>query len=162
MATVAYRDRSSGAYPISADEVRARSKMLYGETPPKAVLDQANVDPVEAVTAPFYNPATQSLTETDPAEVNGVWKQTWVVTDLPPVPPAAVITFKTDIWRRCTELEAATLDNALDEAPVKMRRLWDDSTQVESSAPEFAMLRAQMVAAFGETRTAEILAPSET
>lgn len=161
MTVAAYRDRSSGAYPITAEQVRSRSMMLYGDTPPQAALDGANVDPVETVDPPAYDTATQTLAEGQPAKQNGSWVQTWQVTDIPAQPPVPQITFKTAIWRRCTEEEAAILDNALEEAPVKMRRLWDDSTQIESSAPEFAMFRAQMVAAFGEARTAEILAPSE-
>lgn len=161
MTVAAYRDRITGHYPITLDELRRSAGMLFGEEPNKAVLDYVNVDPVEAVTPPVYDTSTQALAEGMPSLSGATWLQTWAVTDLPPQPVQPIITYKSDIWRRCTDAEAAILDNALDEAPVKMRRMWDDSTQIESTAPEFAMFRGQMVAAFGEARTAELLAPSE-
>lgn len=78
-----------------------------------------------------------------------------------PVPvPMPIRTLKSDIWRRCTDEEAEACDEALAAAPVRMRRLWNDSTIVEHESPEFALVRDFMVAAFGETRANEILAPS--
>lgn len=76
------------------------------------------------------------------------------------VPEPVLITFKTDIWRRCTQEEAELLDGQLATASVKLRRLWDDASRIEHSAPEFPILRSEMVNVFGETRTDEILAPS--
>lgn len=70
-------------------------------------------------------------------------------------------TYKTDIWQRVTEEEAEVLDAALNAAPAKQRRMWDDSLSVEHSSDYYVLLKAQMVGVFGEARTDEILAPSE-
>lgn len=71
-------------------------------------------------------------------------------------------TYKTDIWQRVTDEEAVTLDEQLKQAPPKQRRMWDDSLSVEHSSDYYALLREQMVQAFGEARTDEILAPSKS
>lgn len=90
------------------------------------------------------------------AVVDGV-----LIVGSPPMPaPAPLRTYKTDVWRRCTETEAETLDAALNTAPVKLRRLWADSTILEHESAEFSDLLAPMIAAFGAERAAEILAPS--
>ncbi|MFH5927565.1 hypothetical protein [Roseomonas xinghualingensis] len=72
----------------------------------------------------------------------------------------APITWKSDVWRRCTPEEAAILDAALAQASVQERRLWDDSTQLEHDKSEFATLCDRMTAVFGAERTAVLLAPS--
>lgn len=69
-------------------------------------------------------------------------------------------TFKTDIWQRVTDEEAEILDAQLKQAPAKQRRMWDDSLSVEHSSDYYALLKSQMVNAFGEARTDQILAPS--
>ena len=89
------------------------------------------------------------------------WVEAGNAPDQPPPEPAPLIrTYKSDVWRRCTDDEAVTLDAALEAAPVRMRRLWSDCTILEHEDPDFADLRAQMEAVFGVTRTAEILAAS--
>ena len=70
-------------------------------------------------------------------------------------------TYKTDIWQRCTDDEANTLDTQLNQATAKQRRMWDDSLSIEHSSDYYALLRDQMITAFGELRTDEILAPSK-
>jgi hypothetical protein len=76
-----------------------------------------------------------------------------------PVP----VTYKTDVWMRCSEEEATVLDYALGPngpATPRMRRMWADCTQVEHNSPTFPVLMEQMAAAFGAPRAAELLAPS--
>lgn len=158
MTVAAYRDRSSGAYPITADQVRARSMMLYGQDPPPAALVQANVEPVEAVAPPSYDATKQTVSEGLPVKQNGVWVQTWVVQALPAPPPA--ITYKADVWRRATSEQAAIIDTELTKLDVRMRRLWDDASYLDHSTPEFDLLRGTMLTAFGEEETDRILAPS--
>ncbi|MCL7931678.1 hypothetical protein [Halomonas llamarensis] len=77
-----------------------------------------------------------------------------------PLPEPEYFTYKTDIWTRCTEDEAETLDAALSSAPAKQRRMWDDSLSVEHSSDYYTLLRGQMESVFGAARTAEMLAPS--
>lgn len=72
----------------------------------------------------------------------------------------ALRTYKSDVWRRCTDAEAQALDAALAAATAKLRRLWDDCTILEHEAPEWSLLVAGVAAAVGEERAAEILAPS--
>ena len=69
-------------------------------------------------------------------------------------------TYKSDIWRRCTEDEAPLLDAALTEAPARLRRLWDDSTVLMHEAEEFPALQASVITLLGDTRAAELLAAS--
>lgn len=82
---------------------------------------------------------------------------------LPPNEPEPVPsqrTYKSDVWRRCSETEAAALDAALAGSTAKLRRLWDDCTILEHEAPEWSLLAAGVAAVVGEERAAEILAPS--
>lgn len=83
-----------------------------------------------------------------------------VATAAPPVAAPPARTWKTDVWRRCTDAEVIASDQALKAAPVKMQRLWADSTILEHESPEFSMVWDFMVAAFGQDRAAQILAPS--
>lgn len=75
-------------------------------------------------------------------------------------PEPSYFTHKTDIWQRCTDDEAEQLDGQLEQAPAKQRRMWNDSITIEHSSEYFPILRDNMVEAFGEARTDEILAPS--
>jgi hypothetical protein len=77
-----------------------------------------------------------------------------------PEPAPVLLTYKSDVWRRATDAEAEIINAALNAAPVRQRRLWDDSTILEHGADMWTPLRAQMVEAFGEARANEILAPS--
>ncbi|WP_424138153.1 hypothetical protein [Roseomonas chloroacetimidivorans] len=81
----------------------------------------------------------------------------------PEAPPSEAIvrTLKSDIWRRCTDEEAEALEAALNAAPVRLRRLFDDSTILESNWPEYEALRSGIVQAVGEERAAELLAASQ-
>ncbi|WP_129141544.1 hypothetical protein [Modicisalibacter coralii] len=77
-----------------------------------------------------------------------------------PQPEPNYFTYKTDIWQRCTDAEAETLDGALSQATAKERRMWEDSLTIEHSSDYYDILRAEMIDRFGEARTDVILAPS--
>jgi hypothetical protein len=79
----------------------------------------------------------------------------------PPASETIVRTLKSDIWRRCTDEEAEALEAALNAAPVRLRRLFNDSTILESNWPEYEALRSGIVQAVGEERAAELLAASQ-
>lgn len=92
MTVAAYRDRASGRYPMSLDEVRLLAGVLFGDEPDTAALDGADVDPVGASTPPAYDPATHMLTEGIPQQSGGIWRQTWTVSVLPPPPVPEEVT----------------------------------------------------------------------
>jgi hypothetical protein len=104
------------------------------------------------------------ITATQAKKVQSGWLYVEGQFSPPPdaTPPAdrKARTYKSEIWRRATEDEAAVIDAGLTEAPVKDRRLWDDSQVLMHEASEFATIRAVMVASFGEARADELLAPS--
>lgn len=51
-----------------------------------------------------------------------------------PVPAAAIVTFKADVIRRCTDDEADAFDAALAEASSKLRLLWNSVTVIDHGA----------------------------
>lgn len=92
----------------------------------------------------------------------GITKPSGVL-DSPPEPEPVkpeYSTYKSDIWQRCTDAEAETLDGQLEQAPAKQRRMWNDAITIEHSSEYFSLLRDNMIEEFGEERTDEILAPS--
>lgn len=72
----------------------------------------------------------------------------------------AYFVYKTDVWRRTTEEEAEVLDERIQNSSTKRRRMWEDSRSIEHDSDYFLVLRDQMVEAFGEKRTDELLYPS--
>lgn len=79
----------------------------------------------------------------------------------PPAPPAGpVVTFKADIYRRCTDEEAEAIEMALAAAPVRQRRLFESAQFLEHTAPEFATMREAIAGMFGGARADELLAAS--
>lgn len=77
----------------------------------------------------------------------------------PPLPP--FIVFKGDIWRRCTDDEAATLDAALSQQPVRLKRLFNDATLLQSDDELFGAVQQAVSQLLGPDRAAIVLAPSE-
>lgn len=77
-------------------------------------------------------------------------------------PPAPALTkiAKADLWRRLTELEAVTLDAALQAAPLRLRRIFEAAQYLDTADEDYPALRAGIVAALGETRADEVLAPT--
>jgi len=77
-----FRDRTTGEYPITLGTIRRRSSVAFGASPTAAILDAANVDPVEATTPPTPG-ANQTVREGEPEQFNGKWRQTWIVEPAP-------------------------------------------------------------------------------
>lgn len=77
-----------------------------------------------------------------------------------PLPPPPTVTYKSDIWRRCTDGEAEALDALLARQSKRQQRLFNDATVIAHTDEMFATLQAAVTEALGATRTAEILAPS--
>lgn len=159
MTVAAYRDRASGRYPVTVSEIRDRAGALFGAEPPADILASLKIDPVQATTPPTYDASKQMLTEGEPALSNGEWRQTWIVSALPPGPPG--ITYKADVWRRVTDTQAAILDTELTKLNVRSRRMWDDATYLSHDADEFQLLYQTMTTAFGKSEADRILAPSD-
>ena len=75
-------------------------------------------------------------------------------------PSAPVITYKADIYRRCTDAEAEAIEMALAGAPVRQRRLFESALHLDHSDDAFAFAQEAMVGMFGEKRASELLAAS--
>lgn len=78
----------------------------------------------------------------------------------PPPPPVLTKVAKADLWRRLTEPEAETLDAALQAAPLRLRRIFEAAQYLDTADEDYPALRAGIVAALGETRADEVLAPT--
>ncbi|MBB5765716.1 hypothetical protein ABEV34_11850 [Methylorubrum rhodesianum] len=70
------------------------------------------------------------------------------------------ITYKADLWRRCTDEEADAIDGALKAAPVRQRRLFEDAQYLDHADESFVFARAALSELFGEARAAALLAIS--
>ena len=77
-----------------------------------------------------------------------------------PAPIAVRITFKSDVFRRCTDQEADRIDAALATASSRMRNLFMAASYLASDAEEYAVLLETATQLFGPMRAAELLAPS--
>ncbi|SEG59292.1 hypothetical protein [Bosea lathyri] len=82
------------------------------------------------------------------------------IVEAPEVPlPALTRLSKATLWRRCSDAEAEALDLALAAAPVRLRRIFEGAGYLDHSDENFPDLRAGIVAALGEIRADEVLAP---
>lgn len=77
-----------------------------------------------------------------------------------PAPSAPAITYKADIYRRCTDAEADAIEMALASAPVRKRRLFEESQYLDHSDEAFAFAQEALVGMFGKKRAGELLAAS--
>lgn len=77
-----------------------------------------------------------------------------------PQPAKSVITYKADLYRRCSEAEAEAIEMALMAASVRDRRLFETAQYLNSTDPDFDGLRQAMAAMFGQERADELLAAS--
>lgn len=85
---------------------------------------------------------------------NGVWT--------PPAPVAKPYRIsKADIWRRTTDDEADLLRATLSQTSVRLQGIFDGAQFISTDDDFYQMLRAGVVLALGEERTAVVLAPSE-
>ena len=118
-------------------------------------------------TAPGYKPGENEIvcTPEQYAEPRG-WAlvggtlQAVPIAPEPTPAPQPVITFKADIWRRCTDEEAAQIDEALKAAPIRQRRLFEDAQYLDHADEAFAFAHQALVGLFGEDRAGELLAAS--
>ncbi len=74
--------------------------------------------------------------------------------------PDPTITYKADLYRRMTDEEADRVEDALSNAPVRQRRLFEAAQYLDHAAPEFARMREALVGLFGEDRADVLLASS--
>lgn len=79
----------------------------------------------------------------------------------PPAIKLAGRIFKSDMWRRATESEAETIKAGLALRSVREQEIFATSSYISTDDPLFIPLMAGFVAAFGQTRANELLAPSE-
>lgn len=101
----------------------------------------------------------------DPEEHGrAIYEAAWSMGPSPYVAPATTsavlprIVYKADIWRRATDDEAEAMDAMLDSQPVRLRRMWADAVHLQSDDELFATIDAALIAQFGVTRAAELLA----
>lgn len=73
-----FRDRGTGAYPISLAELRARVDVLFGDEASAEVLDAGGVDPVAEVPAPDAGDGFEVVEGAPELGADG-WRQTWQV-----------------------------------------------------------------------------------
>jgi hypothetical protein len=76
----------------------------------------------------------------------------------PPPPPPPRIIAKADIWRRCTDAEAVTLDTLLNAQPIRLQRMWADAQFLSTGDEMFSAVETALITAFGATRAAQLLA----
>ncbi|MDU7524123.1 MAG: hypothetical protein E7K72_22565 [Roseomonas mucosa] len=87
-------------------------------------------------------------------------KQLVEITPAPPATPPLTRLYKSEVWRRATDAEAEKLDAALATAPVRLRRLWSDSTVLDTASEDWPLLRDPVVQLLGAARADELLAPT--
>jgi hypothetical protein len=76
---------------IFSENVTTRPRDL---TPDEATL--FGVHKLQLVTPPFHNPLTQTRTDGDALLVDGVWKQNWVIANLPAAEAAVALSTEKD------------------------------------------------------------------
>jgi hypothetical protein len=68
--------------PYSLGQLRRdNTQVSFPTTIPDATLAEYGVFPVTPTEQPAYDPMTQSLADGTPTLVDGVWTQTWTITD---------------------------------------------------------------------------------
>jgi hypothetical protein len=72
-------------FPYSIGALRRDNpNTSFPRNPSDATLAEWSVFPVVEQEPPSYNPATQNLNQVNPTLINGVWTQTWQVTEASP------------------------------------------------------------------------------
>lgn len=92
MTIAVYRDRITGAYPISLDTIRSDANVLFADEPSDAILEAAGVDRVETVERPDYNPEIETVREGEPVLSASIWRQSWIVEPVPAPPVPGEVT----------------------------------------------------------------------
>lgn len=125
-----------------------------------ALIEGTRIAQISAEPFPVAPPLVWVEVADDTAEMDG-YIDGAVVKFIPPTfDPAPAKTYKADIWRRATDVEAATIDAQIEAQPIKIRNLFRDAQHLNHADPYFQALKAGFVAAFGEARADELLAPS--
>lgn len=79
-----YRNKTTGAYPVSRDDIQAEypNTTLPAELSAEE-LDHLGFDFVLPTSRPAHDPVVSSIAETAPGQANdGTWRQAWAVTPL--------------------------------------------------------------------------------
>lgn len=79
----------------------------------------------------------------------------------PPLPYVRTRVYKGDIWRRATDAEAVIIDQLLNAQPVRLRRLWQDSTYLDKNDDLYPLVEQALTSAFGAGRAADLLLATE-
>lgn len=74
--------------------------------------------------------------------------------------PVKTVIYKRDIWLRATDDEASRIDARLDEQPVRLRRIWQDSQTLSTADEMYPILLEALKVAFGEERAKALLEPT--
>jgi hypothetical protein len=78
-------NQTAEKYSYTIGELRKDNpNTSFPKRPSDDLLASWNVYPVFNVDSPTFDHATQNLTESQPALVDGQWQQTWVITDATP------------------------------------------------------------------------------
>lgn len=83
------------------------------------------------------------------------------LTDAPATNVISIV-YAVDFWTRLTDEEAEQVVDFIDTQPVRLRRIFNAANSYRSDHELWGLLQGMSVAMFGEERTAEIFAPSET
>lgn len=93
----AFRDRITGEYPVTPDQIRYRLRQTvsFGPTVDEITAAQHGFDRVEIAAQPAFDDATHTLSAADPVDTDGAWTQGWTVTAIPP----DVLAARDQAWR---------------------------------------------------------------
>lgn len=81
--------------------------------------------------------------------------------EAPDEPEPVTILYPADLWRRVTDDEAALIVGAMDQQPLRVRKIFETAQVYRSDDEMWSLLHDAAVTLFGEERAAVILAPSE-
>lgn len=76
-------------------------------------------------------------------------------------PDPIIIVYPADLWRRTTDEEAEAIDAAVQEQPLRLRRLFEMAQTFQSDDELWPLLMGAATDLFGEARALELLAPSD-
>lgn len=76
------KNNSVSVYPYSVSEFRKENpNVSLPETPTEQQLNEVDIYIVQPTQKPQYNTITQNCTESTPENIDGVWTQSWTVSD---------------------------------------------------------------------------------
>lgn len=96
---------------------------------------------------------------TAPLDGRQIWADGGWLPFTPP-PPIAVI-YPVNLWERMTKDEADAVGAAMAEQDLRTRKIFESASSYRSDHELWPLLHQIATALFGETRAAQILAPSE-